>query len=110
MPKVLDWGKSMAQDHQKSWVKLLHQNPDQAFRLLAHELLGHVSFINGYAQLLTSELKRADAETLNVETLQNLNEYSQHIVVSSERAAEVIYELRNEVNQQLSTEEGHTHD
>ena len=93
----------MAESDQETWVELLHKNPDHAFFALAHELLGHITVIYGTAQLLTIELKHPEALALeNIETLKKLNS---DILNSSQRAANVLTELRTELREQSSKDE-----
>jgi hypothetical protein len=95
-------------DYQKELVELLRRNPSPGFSLLIHALLSYLTAINGYAELLALELKNPGAQTLeNIKTLQDFNE---HILTASVQAGNLLTDLRTEVRQQLSTEEGHHHD
>lgn len=97
----------MTQDYQQSWIELLHQKPEHAFRLLAFELTAHLTSVHGYAQLLAVELDSGNAESLKVETLQ---EFTDEILKSAERATNLLTELRIELRQQWNIQEGHSHD
>ena len=93
----------MTPDHRKEFVELLHQNPDHALVALVHELLGSISAIQGTTELLSMVLKHPEAEFLsNIETLKKLNG---DILKYSQRAANLLIELRTEVREQSSKDE-----
>ena len=93
----------MAQNDQETWVELLHKNPDHAFNVLAHELLGLITVIHGTTSLLAIELKQPDMQALtNIETLRKLNDDN---FKYAQCAANLLTELRTEVREQSSREE-----
>lgn len=59
--------------------KLLHDDPEQALKILEHDLFGMVSVVQGGALLLSEDLQQSEAHVLeNLETLQQIADVILH--------------------------------
>jgi len=59
--------------------KLLRENPDEALKVMEHDLFGMVSVIQGGALLLSEDLQQPEAEIMaRLETLQQIAEVVLH--------------------------------
>ncbi len=59
--------------------KLLRENPDEALRVLEHDLFGMMSVIHGGALLLSEDLQQSEADILSkLETLQQIADVVLH--------------------------------
>ncbi len=72
--------------------KLLRENPDEALKVLEHDLFGMVSVIQGGALLLSEDLKGTEADVLSkLETLQQIADVVLH---EAQRAQAYLEELK----------------
>jgi hypothetical protein len=59
--------------------RLLRENPDEALKVLQHDLFGMVSVLQGGAMLLSEDLQQSDDHVLaNIETLQQIADVVLH--------------------------------
>ena len=72
--------------------KRLQENPDEALKILDHDLSGMISVIHGGAALLSEDLQQPEADILNkLETLQQIADVVLHEAL---RAQAYLDELR----------------
>jgi hypothetical protein len=74
--------------------KLLRENPDEALKVLQHDLFGMVSVIQGGALLISEDLQQSDGYLLkNLETTRQIAEVVLHEAMNAQAYLE---ELRGE--------------
>lgn len=72
--------------------KLLRDNPDEALRILEHDLFGMLSVIQGGALLLSEDLKQTDGYVLkNLETLRQIADVVLHEAVHAQAYLDELY-------------------
>ena len=65
--------------------KLVRENPDEALKVLDHDLFGMVSVIHGGALLLSEDLQQPEADVLTkLETLQQVADVILHEAIRAQ--------------------------
>lgn len=71
---------------------LLRQDPDEALKILEHDLFGMLSVIHGGALLLSEDLKQTDGYVLkNLETLRQIADVVLHEAVQAQAYLDDLY-------------------
>lgn len=72
--------------------KLLRENPDEALKILEHDLFGMVSVIQGGALLLSEDLRQSEAHIMaNLETLQQIADLVLHEAMNAQAYLEGLH-------------------